>query len=286
MPVIETKDLTHVYSAGTPYEKKALDGVSLSIDQGEFVGIVGANGSGKSTLIQHFNGLLIPTAGSVVVCGKDTSVKQRRSELWKEVGLAFQFPEQQFFEGTVFGEVAYSLKNLALDAHEIENRVEDALAKVGLNPKEAVHLPPLCLSGGIRRRVAIACILAMRPAILVLDEPTAGLDPLGCEQIINAIKEMRREHQITVVMVSHHVNELILLADKLAFLEQGKLIMYGDKREVIRHMTIRNLDDLVLPDYLKLMNRLAGCGRRVNTGILTVEEAASEIGKMLSESTR
>lgn len=284
MAVIVVKDLTHVYLGGTPYEKKALDHVSLSIEPGEFVGIVGANGSGKSTLIQHFNGLLSPTAGSVVVCGKDTSVKQHRSELWKEVGLVFQFPEQQLFEGTVFDEVAYGLKNLGLDGEEIAYRVEDALVKVGLDPAEITQLPPLCLSGGTRRRVALACILAMRPAILVLDEPTAGLDPSGCDHIIRAIKGMRREHHTTVVMVSHHVNELILLADKLAFLEQGRLAAYGDKRKVLRHMALRNLYDLILPEHLKLMHKLADWGYQVNTGILTVEEAVLEVSRMLKES--
>lgn len=286
MSLIETKDLTHVYLAGTPYEKKALQGVSLSIDQGELVGIIGANGCGKSTLIQHFNGLLSPTAGSVVVYGKDTSVKRYRSELWKEVGLVFQFPEQQLFEGTVFDEVAYGLKNLGLDRYEIENRVEDALAKVGLNPREVTQVPPLGLSGGIRRQVAIACILAMRPVILVLDEPTAGLDPSGSGHIIKAIKEMQRDHNTTVVMVSHHVNELILLADKLVYLEQGRLLACGNKREVFRHMALSNMGDFVLPDHLRLMHKLAERGFDVNTGILSVEEAASEIGRMLKGSTR
>lgn len=283
MPIIQTKDLTHIYSVGSSYEKKALDGISLSIDQGEFVGIVGANGSGKSTLIQHFNGLLVPTTGSVMVCGEDTAVKQNRRELWKQVGLLFQFPEQQLFKSTVFDEVAYGLKNLGLNPHEIKNRVRDTLFKVGLNPEEISYRSPVSLSGGTRRQVALACILAMRPTILVLDEPTAGLDPSGCEYIIKAIKKMQREHHTTVLMVSHYVNELILLADKLIFLEQGRLVACGNKREVFYHMALRNLDDIILPDHLRLMHRLANYGYRVNTGIVSVEEAASEIDRILKE---
>lgn len=285
MSIIETKDLTHIYLPGTPYEKKALDGVSFSIKQGEFVGIVGANGSGKSTLVQHFNGLLVPTTGSVVVCGEDTSIKKHRRELWKKVGLVFQFPEQQLFKSTVFDEVAYGLKNLGLNADEIETRVEDTLTRVGLNSREIIHLSPLSLSGGTRRQVALSCILAMHPAILVLDEPTSGLDPSGCDHITETIKDMQREHNTTVVMISHCLNELMLLADKLIFLEQGRLVACGSKREVLHYIALHNLDDLILPDYLKLMHRLKNYGYRVKTDIISVDEAALEIGRILKEST-
>lgn len=284
MPIIETKDLTHIYLAGTPYEKKALDRVSLSIDQGEIVGIIGANGSGKSTLIQHFNGLLVPTSGSVLVGGKDTSVRRNRRELWKKVGLVFQFPEQQLFKSTVFDEVAYGLNNMGMDSHDIKNRVEDTLAQVGLNPREVTHLSPLSLSGGARRQVALACIMAMRPAILVLDEPTAGLDPSGCNHIIKAIKGMQREYNTTVVMISHYVNDWILLADRLVFLEQGRLVACGNQEEVFQHMALRNLDDFILPDHLKLIYRLAKYGYQMNTGIISVEEVALEIDRILKES--
>lgn len=284
MPIIETKDLTHVYLTGTPYEKKALDKVSLSINQGEFVGIIGGNGSGKSTLIQHFNGLLLPTSGSVLVGGEDTSVKRYSKELWKKVGLVFQFPEQQIFKSTVFEEVAYGLKNMGMNLPEIKNRVEETLAQVGLNPREVAHLSPLSLSGGTRRQVAVASIMAMRPAVLVLDEPTAGLDPSGCNHVIKAIKEMQQEYNTTVVMISHYVSQLILLVDKLVILEQGRLMAWGNKREVIQHMNSHNLSDLILPDYLRLMHHLADYGYQVNTGIFSVEEAAREIGRILKES--
>lgn len=283
MPVIQVKNLTHVYEAKTPYEKKALEGVSLSIESGKFVLIIGANGSGKSTLIQHFNGLLEPTAGSVIVCGKDTAVKQHRRELWKEVGLVFQFPEQQLFAGSVFDEMAYGLRNLGLNTHEIANRIEETLVKMGLNPQEIMPLSPLQLSGGIRRQVALACVLAMRPAILVMDEPTAGLDPSGCHHIIKAVKEMQQEYHTTVVMVSHQVNELFHLADKLFFLEQGRLVASGSRQEVLNYLSDRKLDDRVLPDHLQLIQRLADYGYPVNTEIYTVEEVAIEIDKILKE---
>lgn len=283
MPVIETKDLTHVYLPGTPYEKKALDSVSLSINQGECLGIVGVNGSGKSTLIQHFNGLLSPSSGSVKVNGHDVSDRQYGRELWKEVGLVFQFPEQQLFAGTVFDEIAYGLKNLGLEPSEIKYRVEEALTQVGLHPGKITLQSPLRLSGGIRRGVALACILAMRPSILVLDEPTAGLDAFGCECIIKAVKKMQQDRKTTIIIVSHQINELIILADRIAFLDQGRLAACGDKREVLQSMALHDLEDLILPEYLQLLYRLADSGRRVNTGIITLEEAETEIDKVLKE---
>lgn len=284
MSIIETKDLTHVYLAGTPYEKKALDKVSLSINQGEFVGIIGGNGSGKSTLIQHFNGLLAPTSGSVLVDGEDTTVKQHRKNLWKKVGVVFQFPEQQIFKSSVFEEVAYGLKNIGMSLPEIKSRVEETLALVGLNPREVAYLSPLSFSGGTRRQVAIASIMAMRPDVLVLDEPTAGLDSFGCNHIMQAIQEMQQEYHTTVVMISHYISQLMLLADKLVFLEQGRLLACGNQEEVFQYMTSHNLGDLILPDYLRLLQHLAEYGYQVNTGVLSVEEAAQEIGRILKES--
>ena len=286
MSVIETKELTHIYLAGTPYEKKALNQVSLSINKGELFGIIGANGSGKSTLIQHFNGLLTPSYGTVRVYGEDTSNRSYRNELWKKVGLMFQFPEQQLFASTVFDELAFGLKNMGLEGRAIENRVEEALLQVGLNPKEVIKVPPLGLSGGARRQVALACILAMRPTILVLDEPTAGVDPSASEYILKAIKKIQREQQVTVVMVSHYVNDLIFLADKLAFLKEGRLLSYGDKKTVFRDMAQWDMNNLILPEHLKLMHRLAAYGLPVNTEILTLEEAATEISRVMEEWAR
>lgn len=283
MPIIDVKNLTHVYLPGAPYEKKALDDITLSVDQGEFLGIVGANGSGKSTLIQHFNGLLSPTGGKVTICGQDTSVKKHRNELWKRVGLVFQYPEQQLFEATVFDDVSYGPRNLGLHPEEIKNRVGDALEKVGLEPGTVAELPPICLSGGLRRRVAIAGVLAMRPEILVLDEPAAGLDPLGREMILKLIKKLQQEDHITVVMVSHSIREIISLAGRIAILEKGRLIAYGNTREVFSQKEFPDLPGIMLPDYLQLIYTLAGRGKNVNTGIITLAEAELEIAKLLEE---
>lgn len=284
MSVIEIKDLTHIYLPGTPYEKKALDKVSFSMEQGEFIGIIGVNGSGKSTLVQHFNGLLVPTAGNVAVCGEDTSNEKHRSELWKKVGLVFQFPEQQLFQKTVFDEIAFGLKNLGLNANEIETRVEETLLQVGLNPSKVRHLSPLSLSGGTRRQVALSCIMAMRPAILVLDEPTAGLDASGCDRILRAVKQMQREYNTTIVMISHCLNGLMMLADKLVLLEQGRMIACGNKQEVFQYIKLRQLDDFILPDHMKLMNRLADYGYQITPGIVSVEDVVREIDGILKES--
>ncbi|NPV74472.1 MAG: energy-coupling factor transporter ATPase [Pelotomaculum sp.] len=285
MPVINVENLTHVYLPGTPYERKALDGITLSVERGEFLGIVGANGSGKSTLIQHFNGLLSPTAGKVAVCGLDTSVEKHRNELWKKVGLVFQYPEQQLFEATVFDDVSYGPRNLGLDQREVRDRTMEALEKVGLEPEAVAGLPPICLSGGLRRRVAIAGVLALKPEILVLDEPTAGLDPPGREMILKLVKNLQQEDRITVVMVSHSIREIISLADRIAVLESGKLIAYGDAKEILSQRIFRDLPGW-LPDYLLLIYTLAERGKEVNTGIITMAEAELEIARLLEEKER
>ncbi|CQR70106.1 Energy-coupling factor transporter ATP-binding protein EcfA2 [Sporomusa ovata DSM 2662] len=280
MPIIEVKNVDYVYCPGTPYEKKAVDNVTLSVSQGEFLGIVGANGSGKSTLVQHFNGLLAATSGQVSICGQDTAHKQSRNELWRKVGLVFQYPEQQLFEDTVFADVAYGPRNLGLDAGEVAHRTSRALAKVGLDSAVA-GLPSVCLSGGLRRRVAIASVLAMQPEILVLDEPTAGLDPGGREVVLQLIKKLQQEDHTTVVMISHSLQDVITLADNIAVLEQGKLILYGHPREVLAQSGLRKVAGIILPDFLQVIFALAARGKSVNTGITTLEEAEAEIVKVL-----
>ncbi|MDF9409518.1 energy-coupling factor transporter ATPase [Pelotomaculum isophthalicicum JI] len=286
MSIIDVKNLTHTYLPGTPYEKKALDDITLSVNQGEFLGVVGANGSGKSTLIQHFNGLLSPTSGEVTVCGRETSDKKHRNELWKKVGLVFQYPEQQIFEATVFEDVSYGPRNLGLGSADIERRTMEALEKVGLEPGTVAGLSPISLSGGLRRRVAIAGVLAMRPEILVLDEPTAGLDHSGREMILELIKKLQREDHITIVMVSHSIREIILVAGRVAVLEKGRLAAYGDTEEVLRQKGFQNLPGVMLPDYLQLIYTLAGRGQNVNPGIVTLAEAELEIAKLLEEKNK
>ncbi len=281
MPVIEINNLSYVYNAGTLNEKRALDNITLSVEKGEFLGIVGANGSGKSTLIQHFNGLLLPSSGSIFVLGHDTRDKQYRSQLWKSVGLVFQFPEQQIFEATVYDELAYGLRNIGLGQPEIEVRVKEALENVGLIPEEQfLNTEPLCLSGGMRRRIAIASILAMKPDILVLDEPTAGLDPEGYAHILDTIKRCRKNQDVTVVMVSHYINDLLILSDRLVLLDDGCLQIWGPTREVLASADVKDYD-LLFPDYIKLLHNLKKQGFQVNTGVLTLEEAVDEIDRLL-----
>lgn len=280
MPVIEINNLSYVYNSGTSNGKKALDNITLSVEKGEFLGIVGGNGSGKSTLIQHFNGLLYPQTGSISVLGIDPRDKQNGKQLWRSVGLVFQFPEQQIFEATVFEELAYGLNNMELDRAEIAVRVDEALTSVGLIPEQVRELSPLCLSGGMRRRIAVASILAMKPEILILDEPTAGLDPEGCDHILTTIKRYQQEQKVTVIMVSHYINELIILADRVALLDQGRLKAWGPTREVLERDDLP-YGDLLLPDYMKLLHNLKMRGLPVNTGLLTVEEAACEIERLL-----
>ncbi len=283
MPVIEVDDLSYAYHAETPNEKKALSNISLSIEKGEFIGIVGANGSGKSTLIQHFNGLLLPSSGSVSVLGHDTRLYG--SQLWKSVGLVFQFPEQQIFEATVSDELAYGLRNIGLSQPEIETRVKEALTNAGFAPEQILDTDPLCLSGGLRRRIAVASILAMKPDILVLDEPTAGLDPAGSAHIVTAIKKYRQEQDATVIMVSHHINDLLILSDRIALLDNGRLKAWGPTRGVLAGDGLKDYG-LLLPDYLKLLLNLKNRGLRVNTGILTLEEAVNEIDRLLGGNKR
>ncbi|TEB05925.1 Energy-coupling factor transporter ATP-binding protein EcfA2 [Pelotomaculum schinkii] len=280
MPVIEINNLSYVYNSGTSNEKKALDNITLSVEKGEFLGVVGANGSGKSTLIQHFNGLLSPQSGSISVLGIDPRDKHNGAQLWKSVGLVFQFPEQQIFEATVFEELAYGLNNMELDKAEIPVRVNEALASVGLVPEQVRDLSPLCLSGGMRRRIAVASILAMKPDILILDEPTAGLDPEGCAHILTTVKRYQQEQKVTVIMVSHYINELIILADRVALLDQGRLKAWGPTRKVLERDELP-YEHLLLPDYMKLLHNLKKRGLPINTGVLTVEEAAGEIDRLL-----
>lgn len=266
-----------------PYEKKALDNISFSINQGEFVGIIGKNGSGKSTLIQHFNGLLCPTAGRVMVYGKDTRDQQVRNELWKKVGLVFQFSEHQIFEENVFDEVAYGLKNMGLTKNEIELRVGEALDNVGLDVNEVGSISPLRLSGGMRKRVALACIFAMQPPILVLDEPLAGLDPVGREQIIKMIKNYQETFHATVIMVSHHINELILCTERILLLDKGKLLGFGKVQDIFEDPYLQNIYHAALPDYLKLIYELKRKGKHINTNIYTIEEVELELDRLLRE---
>lgn len=281
MPVIKVENLTHIYSPGTPFEVASLDGISLEIKKGECYALVGATGSGKSTLVQHFNGILVPTGGKVWVCGIDVADKKMRRELWRRVGLVFQQPEHQLFEETVFDDVAFGPKNLGLGAPEVRERVFDALRLVGLDPQEAAKMSPFRLSGGMRRKAAIAGVLALRPEVLVLDEPAAGLDPLSRRQLMEQFEQLRVERGITVVLVTHNMAEAARWAGRVAVLHEGRLAMEGVPREIFRQAVKLRTLGLDVPPVVELMQSLQAGGLTVRADVFTADEAAGEIAAAL-----
>ena len=231
-PILEIQNLTHTYSAGTPFEHTALEGVSFSVEKGEFIGIIGHTGSGKSTLMQHMNGLLKPTSGNVILDGTDiwTDKKVTRQARFR-VGLVFQYPEYQLFEETVYKDIAFGPKNMGLSKDEIDRRVREAAGFVGLT-EEQLQVSPFDLSGGQKRRVAIAGVIAMEPEVLILDEPTAGLDPAGRAEILKNIEDYRQAKNATIMMVSHSMNDVALLTDRLIVMNGAHLAMDGTPQEV------------------------------------------------------
>jgi len=224
-PFLEVKNLTHIYSAGTPFEHKALDSVSFCVERGEFIGVIGHTGSGKSTLMQHLNGLLKPTSGSICLDGKDIwSDKTLTRQARFRVGLVFQYPEYQLFEETVYKDIAFGPKNMGLSQQEIDIRVREAAGFVGI-ANELLEVSPFDLSGGQKRRVAIAGVIAMQPEILILDEPTAGLDPAGREDILANIENYRKAKNATIMMVSHSMNDVARLTERLIVMNGSHLAM-------------------------------------------------------------
>ena len=220
---IIAKDLNYTYGQGSPFETKALNSVSLEINDGEFVGLIGHTGSGKSTLIQHLNGLLHPTSGQVFVDGVDISEKgMNLKEIRRRVGLVFQYPEHQLFEETVYKDVAFGPKNIGIGSSEIDKTVKWAISEVGLDYDEVKDKSPFELSGGQRRRVAIAGVLSMRPEVMILDEPTAGLDPKGRDEILSEVNKLNKQEGITVILVSHSMEDVAKLADKLIVMNKGR----------------------------------------------------------------
>ncbi|NLN17498.1 MAG: energy-coupling factor transporter ATPase [Firmicutes bacterium] len=277
---IRVNDLVHIYQAGTPLATEALRGVTLEIQEGEFFGLIGQTGSGKSTLIQHLNGLLKPTRGSVEVDGQNlwergTNLKAIR----QKVGLVFQYPEHQLFEETVFADVAFGPRNMGLPEEEVKERVEEALAMVGLDG-EIADRSPFELSGGQKRRVAIAGVLAMRPKYLILDEPTAGLDPMGRQEILGEISALQQQG-VTVVLVSHNMEEVARLVSRLAVMHDGRLIAQGTPAEVFSKGELLEEVGLALPQIAQLMHRLRERGLDIPVDIYTVEEAREAILRVL-----
>jgi len=276
------KNLNHVYDIGTPYETKALDNINLEIESGDFVAIIGHTGSGKSTLIQQLNGLIKPTSGDIVINDfKITGPKVKLSEIRKKVGLVFQYPEYQLFEETVAKDVAFGPQNLGLSEAEIEKRVIEALDLVGLNYEEVKDKSPFELSGGQKRRVAIAGVLAMNPEILILDEPTAGLDPKGRDEILDQIKALHNKNKITVILVSHSMEDVARLASKLYVMSGGKLVLEGSPEEVFKDSEYLESIGLGVPQIVKLMKALRKKGYDISEDIITVEKAKEEILKII-----
>ena len=279
---IVIEHLNYVYMAGGPYETKALSDVNLTIGDGEFVGLIGHTGSGKSTLVQHLNGLLKPTSGLVLVDGEDMNgEKTDRRAIRQRVGLVFQYPENQLFEETVEKDIAFGPKNLGLDEAEIARRVKDAMRRVALDYDKLHERSVFELSGGQMRRVAIAGVLAMEPQVLVLDEPCAGLDPRGREEILGLIKKLHEEAGTTIVMVSHSMDDVASLAERVIVMNHGEVVMDGVPRDVFsRGEELRSMG-LDVPQAVQLAGKLRERGYAVPEGIYLVEEIKAEIEKIV-----
>ena len=275
--IIQTKQLTHVYSAGTPFERTALDCVDFTAYEGEYLGIIGHTGSGKSTLIQHLNGLLKPTSGQVLYNGQDiwSDPKLTRQTRFN-VGLVFQYPEYQLFEETVYKDISFGPKNMGLDEKEIDRRVREAAAFVGLRDDQ-LEKSPFELSGGQKRRVAIAGVIAMEPKVLILDEPTAGLDPVGVEAILGNIREYHKAHNATIIMVSHSMEDVARTVDRLVVVNDGKLPYQGTPSEVFCHGQELEEMGLGIPQMTRVFNRLRAMGVHVGPSVYTTEQAKAAI---------
>ena len=281
--VIKTEDLSHVYSAGTPFEKTAVGGVNLSIEEGEFVGVIGHTGSGKSTLIQHFNGLLKPTKGRIYVDGQDIwENKQDIRAVRFKVGLVFQYPEYQLFEETVYKDIAFGPKNMGLSEEEIDERVHRAIRFVGL-PESCLEKSPFDRSGGQKRRVAIAGVIAMEPKVLILDEPTAGLDPKGRDLILSQIKQYHEEQKNTILLVSHSMEDIAKFASKVLVMNNAAVFTYDTVEAVFSR--VEELADMGLstPQITRVFYDLHKKGLPVSGKVFTVEAAKRELLKLLSK---
>lgn len=279
-PILETRDLTHTYGAGTPFESDAIQHVNLSFERGEFVGIIGHTGSGKSTLIQHLNGLLKPTSGDVLLDGRSIwSDKKFTRETRFRVGLVFQYPEYQLFEETVYQDIAFGPKNMGLSKEEIDRRIHEAAGFVGI-PEENLQKSPFELSGGQKRRVAIAGVIAMEPDVLILDEPTAGLDPVGREGILSNIRAYQAAQNATVIMVSHSMEEIASNVSRLIVMNHGKVAMTGAPREVFARAKELISMGLDIPQITQVFLRLRDMGVGVDTSVYTVEQALESLKKL------
>ena len=283
MAIIKTEELTYVYGEGTPFCKTAVDKVNIEIQEGEFVGVIGHTGSGKSTLIQHFNGLLAPTSGKIFIDGVNIweNKKQMRDVRFK-VGLVFQYPEYQLFEETVYKDIAFGPKNMGLSEDEIDRRVRETARLVGIKDK-TLSKSPFELSGGQKRRVAIAGVMAMEPKVLILDEPTAGLDPKGRDRILGQIKEYHKEKGNTVLLVSHSMEDVAKTVDKILVMNKSKLFCYDDTVEVFKKVEEITKMGLSVPQITRVFNRLKQQGIDICDDIYTVDYAKKTILSLIEK---
>lgn len=272
MATIKTEALSHIYSSSTPFESVAIDNINLEIKQGEFVGLMGRTGSGKSTFVQHLNGLLLPSSGRVLFDNKDiNSSKIRRYKTRFKVGLVFQYPEYQLFEETVYKDIAFGPRNMKLSEEETDERVREAAGFVGI-PESLFNKSPFDLSGGQKRRVAIAGVIAMRPSVLVLDEPTAGLDPEGCISISKNIRDYQAATGATIVLVSHSMEEIAGIAERLIVFDNGSVVMDGSPAEVFSHSRELREIGLDIPVVTDIALHLRALGLDIPESIFTVEQ--------------
>ena len=275
---IEVKNLTHTYSAGSAFQATAIRNVNLTIEEGEFIAVIGHTGSGKSTLVKHLNGLLKPTEGQILVDGEDLNgEKVDRRRIRQKVGLVFQYPEYQLFEETVAKDIAFGPKNQGLNADEIDERVHKAMEQVHLDYDKYAERSPFELSGGQMRRVAIAGVLAMQPKVLILDEPTAGLDPQGRDRILGMVKELHQAGDTTVVMVSHSMDDVARLATRLVVMSRGELVATGTPREIFKQVKMMESIGLGVPEAAKLCNMLRQKGISLPDDLYQMDEARDAI---------
>lgn len=279
---INFKNVSFIYGEKTPFEKLALDNIDLTIKSGEFVGIIGHTGSGKSTLIQHFNGILKPTTGDVFIGDMNTKDKElAKSGLRYKIGLVFQYPEYQLFEETIEKDIAFGPKNMGLSEEEVTARVKEAMEIVGLDYETKKDKSPFEISGGQKRRVAIAGILAMKPDILILDEPTAGLDPKGRDELFSQIKNLYEKNNITIVLISHSMEDVAKLVNRIIIMKNGKIHLDKNTKEAFSDVDDLKEVGLNVPQITELMDTLRKRGHHFSKNILTVDEAFEEIKREL-----
>lgn len=279
---IKIEDLKYVYNQGSPFEKIALNNINLKLEVGNIIGIVGHTGSGKSTLIQHLNGLLKPTSGTIIVSGLELSSKESLRNIRKKVGIVFQYPEYQLFEDTVFNDIAFGPKNIGLSESEIEENVRFSMELVDLNYYNFKDKSPFELSGGEKRRVAIAGIFSMKPEILILDEPTAGLDPIGRDQIMGQIKKYKEESpENTIIIISHNMEEIVKISDKIIVMNNGEISIEGTPKEVFKEQTKIESAGLLLPEITNILNKLKEKYPEIDSNIFDTDEAVDIIDRLL-----